>query len=189
MVGGEAKTYKIQRMILTNASEWFVKALNERFTEGKELTLRFPETDPRVVEYFLYFLVHGNAPLHRGANAPQGQETNLLAVRIWTFGGKHFLPKLQNQALECLGDQFIRGNLPSIETIGEALENSAPKCALRRFMMKVLISGLKRETTNAYSPEKLQPLEGIAGAMGDLAHGIVVYRPPFKISDYLVKEA
>ncbi|KAK3700775.1 hypothetical protein LTR37_015747 [Vermiconidia calcicola] len=147
-VGDRPEGCSIQRTLLTNASPWFAKALDERFAEGQSLTLRFPDTDPQVVEYFVYYLFHGRAPFQDYAidvsNREEAQLLQLLSLRLWVFADEHLLPALQNQAIRSL--HYLTFDLcsPRPSTMLEALESSSPGSALRRFMMAELILELRR---------------------------------------------
>ena len=184
IVGEKGDSYTIQKALLTNASKWFVSALNERFTEGKELTLRFPDTEPEVIQYFFYFLIRGTAPLNAlSNNSGKDKHNQLLAVRIWAFGDKHFLPGLQNKAMKHLFECFGYGNTnqyPEIATVSEAFATSRNASTMRRFMMILLVAGLRckyRMATAGYTTAEIEVLEGIPGLVGHLANELASSAP------------
>ncbi|KAK3686673.1 hypothetical protein LTR37_019604 [Vermiconidia calcicola] len=198
-VGNKAKAYKVQRMILTNASSWFVKALNERFKEGKQLELHFPGTDPQVLEYFLYYLIRGSAPLNSKAdNGSKDSYNQLLAVRIWVFGDQHFLPGLQNEAMRHLHTSFRANIWPEVATVREAIDSTTSESALRRYMIAKLVAGLRHKGSSlsphqkGYDLAQLQALDGLPGLAVDLGKEIMRDLPSSKpsscpISDYLLR--
>lgn len=95
-----------------------------------------------------------------------------MAVRLWIFGDKHFLPELQNIAMRRLHD-LLTVEYPSIETVLVAYENSPPKSVLRKIMMRDLLMGLKGKEENpaceGYLPDDLEELNGVPGFASDLA--------------------
>lgn len=149
--GEEEKPYKIQRTLLTDASE----VLEAEIVEGGNDTLSFPDTDPRVIEYFLYFLLRGNAPLNAASETGDHDYLNqLLAIRIWEFGDDWFLPKLQNQAMRHLTSTFRRETYPAIATVKESLECTKPESEMCMFMMSQLMSGLHRRARQRESDQR-----------------------------------
>lgn len=203
MVDYEEKSFKVQRTLLMFASNWFEEALDRLSEEGQPVVLRFPDTDPQVLEHFVYFLMRGRILNYDSDWDEPIDET--LAVRIWVFADKHGLVKLQNQAMELLHDRFDLHDdiFPEPETLCEALETSAPKSAMRKFMLAMMITGLQfwkacggneldGRTYLGYSPTEVQTVANANGVMIELAEriaqGITSDQDVNLLQTYLVDE-
>lgn len=114
IVAGQ-KSYKVQRAALVNASTWFEKALNPSFKEGNESLLRFPGTATDVVEHFLQWLFQGRLPTEwtELVYRQYEHEHSDLLVGLWLFGDRHFLLKLQDDAMRQLHDSCGGWSPPS----------------------------------------------------------------------------
>lgn len=188
------KEYRIQRTLLINASEWFDKALRNDWKEGQDRKLSFPGTDPQVVEVFLYYLICGVKPFDIDDIDDGTPGCQRLAVRIWIFGDEHFLPKLQNHAMEQLYSHF--GNYGEgsssleVETMRETFEGCAIDSHLYTFMYHKLNTGLqervKYDISMASTPDRqklskpggldikdVELLEGCPGLFKKLARVVV----------------
>jgi hypothetical protein len=138
------KEYRVQCTLLANCSEWFDKALNGEWTEGKDRRLQFPDTDPQIVELFVYYLITGTLPFEIPDLEDGTPACQRLAVRLWVFGNEHLLPKLQNDAMRHLYSSFEeQGVFPDIETIREGFEHSSNASPLYMWLIGQLILGLK----------------------------------------------
>lgn len=136
-------TYTAQRTLLANSSPWFAKALDVRFREGRNCTLHLPEESSEVVEHFLYWLFNGTLALSDNVDSAQVDvvhHAQLLATRLWIFGDKHFLPRLQNQAMKLL-HRLLQLAFPTISMIAEAYNNSPPESGLRKIMLGEVMMG------------------------------------------------
>ena len=99
------QSYRVQKELLLKSSEWFEKALSDRFKEGKDLVLRFPGTPTKVIEYFLFWLFHDADPFSEHpvlGIAINMASHQLLAVQIWSFADEHLISGLRNIALAYL---------------------------------------------------------------------------------------
>ena len=185
IAGENGKEYSIQRTILTDASEWFKKALDERYIVGHQLTLRFPDTDTQTIDYFLYYLIRGEVPFTKPTPGYDlvSIDGELVAIRLWIFGDRHFLPKLQDEAMKHL-HFFSSLRYPNMDQVKESLENSTSGSTLDFYMVEALISGLclkaqtcatgvSGEKAQGYSIEEVTTaLEGIPGVMAELLQGL-----------------
>ena len=66
-------------------------------------------------------------------------------VRLWVFADKHFVPELQNTAMQRLHYLVSGGVYPSVPTIRTAYENTPPGSAMRAMVMDVVSSGFKED--------------------------------------------
>ena len=180
------KQYKIQRTPSVNASPWFEKALSGNWAESNDKKVVFRDVDPTVMEYFLYYLMRGEIGITVQSQQNEllySQQDELTAVRLCVFADKHFLPKLQNHAMNYLHAVMGRTHndrpYTCINTIAEALEASTPGSPLYRFKMAVLTTGLNNgsvyEDTRGsiihmgkYTSEEVVVLERIPGVMTTL---------------------
>lgn len=172
------RTVKVQRFVLTKASPYFAKALNSNFKEGQTKTLRFPGTDPRIVEYFLRFLFYDDAGMH-GAKHPGSDP--LLGIRLWVFGDQHMVHFFKNWSMTYLHKLAINQTQDfTIEIIHEALNNSEPSSPLWDLILGILLLGLNKSTSKQptsdhprtsqirFETSDLLPLEEIPGFMRGL---------------------
>ena len=173
------KEYKIQRALLVNASVSFEKALTGNWKEATELKLVLEDIDIEVVEQFLYFLIRGEVQL-----PPRNAQNELLAVRLWVFADKYFLPKLQNLVMRhlywCHSPHITDSAYPSIRTITEALNTSMPGSALYKFMMSMLVTGLREGNMyegdmGQYTSDEIQLLERLPGVLTKVLKTVMLY--------------
>jgi hypothetical protein len=59
---GTEETFTVQKALLTNASDYFVAALDGRFEEADKLILTLPGTDVEAVRLFIYWLTLRKLP-------------------------------------------------------------------------------------------------------------------------------
>ena len=173
-VDGKSVPYRVQRTLLVQASPWFAKALDERFEEGQTLELRFPETTQKTLEHFLRWLFDRVNPWPPYDTMTLSQlETGrrqLIAVRVWIFAERHFIPALQDLAMRNLYTLLAR-LFPHNITVREAYENSPPNSAMRKIMMREVTEGLrsKQQGLDGYDAAELEELCNVPGFTSDLA--------------------
>jgi hypothetical protein len=173
------KEYKIQRDLLVNASVSFQKAPTRSWKEAAESRLALDDTEIEAIEQFLYFLIRGEVrlPLRSAQN-------ELLPVRLWVFTVKHFLPKLQNLIMRHLysshSPSVVDSAYPQIQTITEELNTSVPDSALYKFMMWVLVTGLRDGSLYEYdmgqdTSDEILLLERLPGVLTDVLKKVMLY--------------
>lgn len=194
-VDGVMEPYKVQRSLLTQASPWFVKALDERFQEGQNLKLEFPDTKQETLEFFLRWLFKPTEPWPPYKLSEMSRQLlhdqQLAAVRLWIFADKHFIPALQDVAMRNLFE-FLRSAYPQIDTVYEAYENSQSTSPLRKIMMTNLLRGLKSKANEGegFTADEVEVLKNIQGFTSDLAKQlmVVVQWADLRVSNTDVKE-
>lgn len=146
-------SYHIQRILLSNASPWFEKALSERFKEGQECVLRLSETDDETISLFLYWLIHGKVALPASDTMKRDEEGGLplhsaqrSAVRLWVFGDQHFLPQLQKDAMDYL-KTVLDIVFPSISLIEEVYHCTPAGSPLRHRFVGEFAAGWHNKRT------------------------------------------
>ncbi|KAK5166590.1 uncharacterized protein LTR77_008133 [Saxophila tyrrhenica] len=110
--------YFVQKAILYNASQYFVKALEGSFIESTEQVLKLPGCDSATFDVFFFWLCKGNLPTTlqvigglgyqdrdvstMRARRSEDCEKQKLIVRTWCFGDACLLPVLQDVAMRAL---------------------------------------------------------------------------------------
>lgn len=108
--------------------------------------LRFPDTPTEVIEMFIYWMFHGYLdcpnpadrialPYYLLSQTTLIESQTLLFVRLWIFADRHFIPNLQNLAMNCL-EAYTQMSRPTPPTIQEVFERTMPHSQLREFMVK-----------------------------------------------------
>lgn len=172
--------YKVQRTLLTGASNWFKGALSAKFMEGQKLELRFSGTVKATLEYFLYWLFHGTLPTGNDTLTTLGntkqvftetQKEQQLQVQIWVFTDEHLIPALKNAAITRLYELIVAKTIhPSLETIRYSYENTLPGSSLRKLMRDAICSG--HQAFAAARPGEIRLFAEALGTLSDV-HGLM----------------
>lgn len=144
------KTFQVPRVLLTTASSWFEKALDERFKEGQDRVLKLLDTDTETIENFLYWLYHRQSPFSRSStnctndNGIEVETHRAAVIRFWAFGDKHFIPRIQAIAMAALNRSMSDGSnsWPSIGTIKLGYTLSPAGSPLRLLFSQICTAGL-----------------------------------------------
>ena len=172
LVGECPRRYNIQKRVLTEASDWFVKVLSDRFVEGREKILHLPEVDPTAFEYFLFWLFKRRLPTDREQNFINSHNLKLILIRGWIFGDAYFLPQFQNAVMRKLFEE-ISGSWVRLETVREGYEGTMKDSKLRQLLMREVAQALTVKRKD-FSLEELERvgLGAIPGFMTDLINEI-----------------
>lgn len=109
-IGDENEPFLVQERLLTNASEYFAKALKHEQSLGSEPgILRFPEDGPVLQPWgvMLFWLVHKRLPFD-----PLKTKHLVLCVNAWILGDKYLMPRFQNDIMTKFMTHFRRKALP-----------------------------------------------------------------------------
>lgn len=137
---GTVQSILVSKAILCQTCDYFVKALEGEFKEAGERTLRLPGWSVDVVQLFIYWAYKWKLPTvadHTPGSSGQIEATKqaqLNLVRLWMFGDQHFIPRMQNAAMERL--LRLSGNTPTATEAIELAFQEAPKdSTLSRFAL------------------------------------------------------
>lgn len=177
---GTEKTYKVQRALLTSASDHFKKALCGGFSESKTNTLRFPDTDAGIIQYFFYFLLHQCVPLGgpvlKLRDADFVHSTIETAIRVWTFADQYLMTQLKNQAMSQLYTLIQHSGIwPKVETLSLAFANCTRGSTLYRFVTAVVLQGiwvsrdLRDQSKQVADKDNITEVEKLGYQASDLA--------------------
>lgn len=103
--GSEAKKFSVPKDILSYASEFFSRALQEdRFKEGRENKITLPEDPADVVAAFIHFAYQENLVFEKHPDTSRRDKELCLCFKLWNFGEKYLMQRLQNMAIEHICD-------------------------------------------------------------------------------------
>jgi len=124
----DCEPFLVQQTLLETVSEYFVNALKpDRFKEGQEGCLFFPEDDILAWDVLMDWLFNG-----RVLDEDEGVE-QLLAVKCWVLGDKYGISRFQDDVMfDLLNDIAISSAFPDV--IREAFVSAPPGSATRMLM-------------------------------------------------------
>ncbi|KAK3707319.1 hypothetical protein LTR37_012163 [Vermiconidia calcicola] len=148
--GTDAKFF-VQKALLCSVSDYFKKALQPTFKEGKEETLRLPVCNEATFEVFLYWLCHRALPeelenedYNPGPQRGEGDQVlrhvshnQRRLVRLWCLADSYLMPKLQNDCMKSLLINFDR-NYVGVEVVRLAAEVAASESMISNVVMSQL---------------------------------------------------
>ncbi|KAF2164644.1 hypothetical protein M409DRAFT_25038 [Zasmidium cellare ATCC 36951] len=120
-IGDENEPFLVQEGLLTNASEYFAKALKHELSLGSELgVLRFPEDGPVLQAW--------------------GTKHLVLCVHAWVLGDKYLMPRFQNAVMMEFITHFREGYLPDSKSLVNTLLRLSPAGSeIRRIIAEEVI--------------------------------------------------
>ncbi|KAK5699089.1 hypothetical protein LTR97_006738 [Elasticomyces elasticus] len=133
--GDAQKTFKAHKGVLAFYSSWFNAALNGKFREALEGTVKLPTEDPAVVQLFIYWTkTRRFCKVHED---PMGVISYDSLARLWVFGDSHEIPLLQKAVCDVVALKIYRTKVRSsrtvagltTETIDYIVMNSPPRQA------------------------------------------------------------
>lgn len=158
------ETFTIQKTLLSDASEYFNKALNGGFKEAQKHVMRLPGCDIETLHLFMYWLykhdlpdvvtIVDELPSRTTETKARVTELQLKLVRLWTFADKYLMPKLQNatmiQLLEIFSIAYCRA-----ETASLAFNSSTQGAKIRTAVLHAVLYHQRPDRqTNAYNEQK-----------------------------------
>lgn len=107
--------FTVSKALLCDASDYFKKALDGGFREASDKVLRLPDCDADTLRLFTGYLTRRTLPsfneIYAGKGSHEEKTEEVVArqcmlVRLWAFGGKYFLPRMQNAAMVSLANSL-----------------------------------------------------------------------------------
>ena len=171
------ETFSVQKALLCNVSEYFAKALKGRFNEAKTRALTLPDCDIDTVQMFLYWLCNLEVPNSREMvyEHARGSETRrevvsqqqLQLIRLWCFGDRFLIPRLQNAAVRDLVDlldiSYIRA--AAMALVFNTTHETSPLRALAVHSFLVYYPTINAYGEQTYSEDALNMMGGTPGVL------------------------
>jgi hypothetical protein len=144
------RTYHISKALLCSVSDYFIKALNGRFTEASNQRLRLPGCDDKSFRIFLYWLHHRALP------EPFDVQESL--VKAWAVGEALLLEDFQAAVLKALRETW-QHSVVDMRALAAAFELTAEKSYIQR----AVLTEFMQEARPAPKSADLKALETIPG--------------------------
>ncbi|KAK3712131.1 hypothetical protein LTR37_009222 [Vermiconidia calcicola] len=166
---GTSKTFYVQRALLCAVSDYFRKALQGPFAEGKTKTLRLPGCSESIFELILYWLCHQALPLEIENEASPRNPTDASPnqrklIELWCLAVSYLMEKLQNAAMHSLLTNFA-GNHPGVDAIRLTRKIAVNDSMVHDVVMEELAASYSR---GGYTLDEKDSLGAIPGVMNSL---------------------
>ncbi|SMQ55183.1 unnamed protein product [Zymoseptoria tritici ST99CH_1A5] len=147
-IGGSSDAVQVQQQFLQNLSPYFANALkHDRFKEGREGVLNFPEDDMDVWKTLLHWIFCRELPDFLVPESNKLTKDNLLlAVRCWTTGDKYGIASFQDtiilrilRHLDAMQDEEL-GKILEVEVVLTAFERTVSGSILREIFTDYMVS-------------------------------------------------
>ena len=165
---------------MCSASDYFVKALNGKFKEATDYTLRLPGCDEDALRFFVYYLTHGKTLLEfdetcgelagswdeRDSDASQfARKHILILMHVWKFADVTLMPKLQNVAIKwiCKLMSWIKLD---VDLVRVAFADTAEDSHLRKAMVGEVIGEWQLEYLLPTVPKQARIMDGLGSIPG-----------------------
>lgn len=174
------KPYLVQQELLFATSDYFRKALQQKFVEGHEGVLRFPQDDADAWVDFLHFIFYGKLP------EPNNYEYDLQSKhsRLWIMGDKYIIPRLQNAAMTVLLASTI-SDYVELDVIKEAFEQTVPGAHLRKLMAREAVATIGQYDLDQHH---FDMFDGILGFMSEYMRAVEHFSEKRDDATFMVAE-
>ncbi|KAK5110163.1 hypothetical protein LTR85_001545 [Meristemomyces frigidus] len=171
---GSHNTFKVQKALLCSTSEYFKKALNGRFKESGDRTLKLLGCEEETFQLVLYWLVHRTLPdaaeetdtasLDYEKRYQLSSNRQVLLIKVWSFGDACLITKLQNEAMRSLLNPLRLYSVSPV-ALREAFATTSVSSVLREVLMTEIVPDLYDVD---YDEEEMAALGAIPGFLGAL---------------------
>jgi hypothetical protein len=165
----------VQKGLLCNASDYFVKALEGQFEEGLEQTLTLPGCDEDTFKLFLYWLCNHNLPEPFACTRTDSEEhkanTQDALVRLWCLSDMVLIPGLQNETIKVLLACLERTRV-SLKAVKTTCELTTEGSHLHKAIMDELAFDIVSSALY-HDKDLMSSMEAIQGLMGEMLERII----------------
>lgn len=144
-------TFTVHKNFICFYSGFFDKAFNGGFSGGHTQVMTLKETNPETFGIFCTWVYTQNL-----MDECNNQVGLLDLIRLWIFGDKYFIPKLQNQVIDDLDLRRVQDNLSFTRSFEFLYENTTEESLLRKYCSDVCATIQRTTLINyAYYPRDL----------------------------------
>lgn len=136
----DQREFQVYKGLLTHYSSYFRTALNGKWKEGADKTVRLPEDNPDVFKVFFHWIMTGRLFTTINTEIPL---TEHLICEIFVFGDARGIPELCNVAIDVFFAKSVQTLNFYMPTLGYIYENTLPGSALRRFVVNFAVMNLE----------------------------------------------
>lgn len=129
--------YTLHKGLLRFYSDFFRAAFNGSFKEASERKIELPEVDVDVFEAFQVWLYTQSLPQNETAPAKVYPEWSIL-VKLWIFGDKHQIPRLQNNTMDAIIDKVEKDCTIPIHELNLTYDNTLASSPLRKVTTDIM---------------------------------------------------
>jgi hypothetical protein len=159
----------VHENLLSEASDFFRKALNGNFKEASDGVMELPEDDPNAFELFVRWL-YGKAlaPASTILTAPDGKKVTIQDyLRLYVLASKLMMEDLENTTCD-IAHEFYNNldGLPDLRDVQYIYEHTLPDAGLRRLLQVHLALGLFKAKLPQPLPEEWREVLDATAGLG-----------------------
>lgn len=152
--------YRVSRVVLCEASDYFRKALEGDFEEGTTQELCLPDCDKTTVQLLLYFILNLELPVFDLSGFSISILDGFCAlVRLWVAADTFLMFRLQVYAMDRIYDVLKTCDVP-VDGVELVFHLTAEASVLRSSILQEV---LKATDYDSYTKEEIERLAAIPG--------------------------